>query len=178
MKVTKEKLCFYLRYALIALMVLTVIFIFVQSSLPPEVSSAESEAVGGFITSLIPEDTRLFDFVTEYMRKIAHFTEYGLLGIEIAFYIAYFVKDKKKYLRLSPTVPFFVGFVDETLQCFSKRGPMIEDVWIDIGGFITFSLLAWGVIILINKAVLAIQEKKMKEVCSDKESNSEYGKDM
>ena len=55
---------------------------------------------------------------------------------------------------------------------------MIEDVWIDIGGFITFSLLAWGVIILINKAVLAIQEKKMKEVCSDKESNSEYGKDM
>ena len=165
-----ENLARYLKVALIVLMIGTVVFIFVQSCLPPEVSSAESEAVGGFIASIIPEDTKLYDFVIEYIRKIAHFTEYGLLGIEIAVYIAFFVKDKKKYLCMTPTVPFFVGFIDETIQCFSDRGPMIEDVWIDIGGFITFSLIAWGVI-CASCAII----KKVKEVRSRKKSDALNG---
>ena len=110
---------------------------------------------------MIPEDTELHSFVTEYIRKIAHFTEYGLLGIEIALYIAFFAQDKKRLASLSPAVPFFVGFFDETIQCFSKRGPMIEDVWIDIGGFFTFSLLAWGGIFIAKAAV-----KKVRKVRS------------
>lgn len=163
MQMTRDRVAMYLKWALRALIAATVLFILIQSCLPPEVSSAESEAVGGWVTSFIPEDTKLFDFVTEYMRKIAHFTEYGLLGIEVVLYIAFFTKERKKWVKRSPLVPLTVGFIDETVQKFSKRGPMIEDVWIDIGGFITFSLLAWGVLLLTYSVTKLIKNKKTED---------------
>ena len=94
MRVNRDRILYVFRIFLIAMMLGTVVFIFVNSCLPPEVSSEESEAVGGFITSLIPEDTELYKFVKEYIRKIAHFTEYGMLGIEIAVYIMLYEKRR------------------------------------------------------------------------------------
>lgn len=149
MRVNKDKVLLGFRIFLILMMLGTLIFIFVNSCLPKELSSEESAAVGGFITSLIPEDTDLYRFVTEYIRKIAHFTEYGMLGIEIAVYIMIYEKRRLHFALLSASVPFFVGFTDETIQILSDRGPSISDVWIDIGGFIFFSVIAWGVMYLL-----------------------------
>ena len=144
MRVNKEKVLFGFRIFLVLMMLGTLVFIFVNSCLPKEISSEESAAVGGFITSLIPEDTDLYRFVTEYIRKIAHFTEYGMLGIEIAVYIMIYGKGRVRLALLSSLIPLFVGFTDETIQILSDRGPSISDVWIDLGGFIFFSLIAWG----------------------------------
>ncbi len=134
----------YFRIFLLLLMLGTLVFIFVNSSLPPEVSSEQSTAVGGFITSFIPKESSLYDFVTEYMRKIAHFTEYGMLGIELSVYVLLYGKRRIREGLLTLAVPFFVGFADETVQIFSGRGPSVSDVWIDIGGFIFFGAISYG----------------------------------
>ncbi len=145
MRVNKGKILYGFRIFLIVLMLGTLAFIFANSCLPPEISSEESAAVGGFIASLIPEGTDLYRFVTQYIRKIAHFTEYGMLGIEIALYIMIYEKRRVACALRAFAVPVFVGLADETIQMFSERGPAIYDVWVDIGGFIFFSSIAWAV---------------------------------
>ncbi len=156
----------YFRIFLILLMLGTVVFIFVNSSLPPEASDKESAAVGGFITSFIPKDSSLYDFVTTYMRKIAHFTEYGMLGIELSVYVMLYGKRRVRDGLLTLTVPFFIGFIDETVQIFSGRGPSISDVWIDIGGFVFFGAISYGVIIgvyLLIRWIAGLRGRRAEE---------------
>ena len=163
MKVSKDNILYAFRIFLIALILGTLAFIFVNSCLPPEVSSEESEAVGGFIASFIPKDTKLYDFVTDYIRKIAHFTEYGMLGIEIAVYIMLYCERRVRYALMSPAISVFVGLFDETIQIFSSRGPAIYDVWIDIGGFVFFSALAWGAMCLSVRIYKAVHKNFLKK---------------
>ena len=159
-----------LKLVLYVAMAATVIFIFVNSMLPPEISSEQSAAVGGFISSIIPADTALGSFLLDNLRKIAHFTEYGLLGIEIALYVTLFGgKSRVKKALLSLPVPLFVGFTDETIQIFSGRGPEISDVWIDIGGFIFFSLIAYGALALVGVAFRLAAERRAKKNASESE---------
>ena len=136
---------------LLALVILlTVAFIFYNSSLPPEQSSQQSGAVGGIIAEIIPPETELGGFIQKYIRKIAHFTEYGLLGIELAIFCVLFTE--RKFL-FSLRALFFAGavaLVDESIQIFSKRGPSVSDIWIDIGGYVFFSLLALAVMAVIR----------------------------
>lgn len=129
----------------IALMIGTVLFIFINSMLPPEKSTEQSDTVKDIIVEILPDNSKTENFVEEYIRKIAHFTEYGLLGVELAVYLMLFHRRRPYLFALALTVPFFVGFIDESIQCLSGRGPLIEDVWIDIGGFATFYSLTLAV---------------------------------
>ena len=155
-----EILLKYFRIFLLLLMLGTLVFIFVNSSLPPEASDEQSTAVGGFITSFIPEDSSLYSFVTEYIRKIAHFTEYGMLSIELSVYVMLYAKRRLRSALTTLPVPFFVGFADETVQIFSGRGPSISDVWIDIGGFIFFGTISYGALIGLYYLVLTVVRKR------------------
>ena len=140
-------------------MLSTLVFIFYNSALPPAQSTEQSDKVSDIITSIIPEDTSLGKFIIEYIRKIAHFTEYGFLGIQVALYVMIFGQKRLRSALFGYIIPFFVGFVDETVQIWSDRGPSISDVWIDIGGFFTFSTLAYAVIVLF-----LLVYKKVKEI--------------
>ena len=120
---------------------LTVAFIFYNSSLPPEVSIEQSGTVGNIIAEIIPPETELGGFIQRYIRKIAHFTEYGLLGIELALFCVLFAERKFTFFTRSLFFSGTVALIDETVQIFSKRGPSVFDVWIDIGGYIFFSVL-------------------------------------
>ncbi len=159
MTVTKSTLVKILQYLLLLAIVGTVAFIFINSMLPPAQSAEQSDTVKDIIVEILPDDSRAESFVEQYIRKIAHFTEYGLLGLECAVYLMLFTGRRVKTLSLAMLTPFFVGFTDETIQHFSKRGPMIEDVWIDVGGFVLFYLLALAALYLIFLAVKAIKAK-------------------
>lgn len=148
------KICFSV------LILATLLFIFINSALPPETSSEQSGKVEDIITSIIPADTTLGEFLVKYLRKIAHFTEYGLLGIEFALMIMLLSDKRGRHALLSLTVPFFVGFTDESIQILSKRGPSISDVWIDVGGFIFFGLIAYGVCFAVFFTAGKIKSKK------------------
>ncbi len=124
--------------------VATLIFIFSNSMKPPAESVSDSNAVKDVIATIIPPESNLGKKILDNIRKIAHFTEYGLLGIEV-FCIAALLADRRRarYLALGKSLIFALvtAFIDETIQIFSSRGPMIADVWIDVGGFFTYSML-------------------------------------
>lgn len=134
-----------LRIALILMIVGTVGFAYVNSMLPPEVSEQQSSGVGEIISQIIPPTSPLGSFVQQYLRKIAHFTEYGLLGAELAIYVIFFTENKKKWVPVSILFTFFVGFIDETIQVFSNRGPTVLDVWLDFAGCLTYSAAVYAV---------------------------------
>ena len=158
---------YLLGWALLALIAGTVVFIFVNSALPPEVSAEQSGTVGGIIAEIIPPDTDLGSFIQEYLRKIAHFTEYGMLGIEISLLVFFYFKRRVLFGCSAAAVPFFVGFIDESIQILSDRGSSISDVWIDIGGFITFSLLSYSVLAAGDITLKMIRKKRAGAVQSE-----------
>ncbi len=131
--------------ALIAIL-LTLVFIISNSAKSMDASSEQSGAFKEFIEGFIPEDTRLGAWILDNIRKIAHFTEYGLLGAETAVLLCAAAKTQKKRLISGALSMFFgllVAFFDETVQIFAKRGPAIADMWIDLFGFFSFSLFAY-----------------------------------
>ena len=145
--------------ALICLICATVAFIFIQSMLSPTASGAESGAVRRFLETFFSYDRPIGAFVLNNLRKIAHFAEYGILGIEISLYVCLFADDRMRIAPYTVILGHGVAFIDETIQIFSGRGPAILDVWIDTLGFITLSALTYVSYFVIEGQI----KKKEKE---------------
>ena len=148
MKINIQKIREILRLLLIISILLTVALIYSKSMKSKEDSSAESSKVGEIIAEIVPPETDLGATIQKNLRKIAHFSEYGALGIEVTLYIFFFTKKRVRNGLLSPVFALVVGFIDETIQIFYERGPSVTDVWIDVGGFCFFSLLTYGAVCL------------------------------
>ena len=144
---------------LISLIVATVSFIFSQSMLPPETSAAESEAVGGIIEEIIPPDTPAGAYVHKNLRKIAHFTEFAVLGVEIAIFVFLFMHRSAAVL-LSYPLAIIIAFFDESIQMFSRRGPSIFDVWIDFLGFFTFASITYVIFFAAEWLIFRLKKRK------------------
>ena len=135
----------------------------------PTQSTADSDAVKDFVSDVIapviPPESDLGQTIIKNIRKIAHFTEYGLLAIESALLIALLARKRGgryKFAGLSVLAALIVAFFDETIQIFSKRGPAIADVWLDVGGFVTYTaltLLCFELVLLCKFAVLKIKDR-------------------
>lgn len=111
-------------------------FIFIQSLLPGDVSSNQS----GFIVDIfypfiqrlgINMDVDTFSF---WIRKLAHFTEYFILGVLL--FMTYQHRFQTKMLLV---IIFLQGLItasiDETIQLFTpNRSGEIRDVLIDVSG--------------------------------------------
>lgn len=129
---------------------ITVVLIWGQSLLSADQSSAESDAVKVLLERLLGEGA-VAAFVLTYVRKIAHFTEYFILGAEWA-----------AYHRLRPCLwvwgyglPFAV--VDELLQLTAAgRSPGIGDVFLDFTGYVC----GWG---LITGCLWLARKKKRRK---------------
>ena len=122
------------RKVLLVLIILTLLFIWGNSLLNREQSSGESTWVMQLITPFL----ELFvgkDNVTEHLvRKLAHFTEFALLGLELFFWFYGQPKKRKSALLLAMAHGLFAALTDETLQLFSGRGSQVQDVWLDFAG--------------------------------------------
>ena len=142
------------RYILIILIIATLVFIFSNSLKSQEESSEDSAMVGGFLESVFPPDTELGEFVQDNVRKIAHFTEFALLGGLVALYVVFYVKRRRLFLPLSFGFGFLMGFIDESLQYFSSRGPSIMDVWIDFFGFLSVAAAVYLVALVVTLIIM------------------------
>lgn len=125
-------------YILMTLLVLWHVFIFGQSMLPGNLSSSQS----GFIVNLVKPIIHIFiplmrvDTMSLLIRKLAHITEFFILGILLfSFY--------KKRFKLKPLIivtlihGFIVASIDEGIQLFIiNRAGLITDVLIDMIGVI------------------------------------------
>ncbi len=138
---TKEK---FFKFALLSLIAATLLFIFIQSMLPPETSGAESDAVGEIIGEIIPPETKPGAFIQTNLRKLAHFMEFFFLGAEVALYVVFFTK-RSVFAWLSYPLALLSAFFDESIQMLSGRGPSIFDVWIDFFGFFVSASLTYAI---------------------------------
>ena len=146
----KSKVYLILRIILLVGIFGTLLFTFTQSMLPPEESSAVSDEVCGIIETIIPPDTEVGEFVHDNVRKIAHFTEYLILGIFTSLYVSIFMPklDSKPRERVRFVIYSFisapiVALFDETIQIFSGRGPAVADVWLDTLGFFSSAAIIY-----------------------------------
>jgi len=135
----------------------TLAFIWIHSCMDREDSSMES----GFVYDLLCPFFELFmgkGNVTEhFMRKLAHFTEFFGLGLELMLFM------RLEFLKVKPVLPVnawvfgtFCALIDETIQLFSGRGPAVQDVWLDSAGCLT------GVLIMLAGIMLADKKNKKK----------------
>lgn len=109
------------------LLAITILFIWGNSLLSGDLSSAESNAVLQLVQQV------LGGWVSGYLiRKAAHFTEFALLGVQLGFLAP---DDHIGSFGRSIERGFLVAFIDETIQLFSQgRSGMIADVWLDSAG--------------------------------------------
>ncbi len=84
------------------------------------------------------------------IRKVAHITEYAILGILA--YIAFLQHRKKKLVVSATTLCLLYAISDEIHQLFVKgRACRWYDVLIDTGGALIGIMIIIGIIKLINK---------------------------
>ena len=164
---------------LVCLIVATMLFIFIQSAIPSEESKKESDAVGEIVEEvvevIVPDNPSFADLVKKNIRKIAHFVEFGALGLECGILLLLsFVSLKKskdslgkpaavRYL-ISYSAAFcgfglLVGLLDESIQTLSDRGPSISDVWLDFLGFLSF----FSVFMLVSLGIMALRRLRSSQ---------------
>lgn len=91
------------------------------------------------------------------VRKLAHFAEFGLLGLLSAWLVAY-VNRRKKWIRawLEWLIPIvfclLYAISDEVHQIFSNRGASAKDVVIDFAGAVTGILLLRAILGIVRAA--------------------------
>lgn len=114
----------------------TLCFIFSNSIVSREESGATSHGIAAFLQSILDPNQKIDpDLFHTLVRKLAHFTEFGLLGVELAL-----------IRRLSVGRVFGVGWfslafallavanIDEFIQSFTGRGSQVSDSLIDFAG--------------------------------------------
>ena len=145
-------------FVLLSLFLLSLAFIFYNSSLPPAESSEESGKVGGFLALIFPEGAPFTEFLLTNLREIAHFAEFFILGVFSALMLVLFSYRPMTLAAASVIFGHLVGFLDETVQIFSGRGPEITDVWLDTLGYFT----ATALVIITHFAATVLRRKKEK----------------
>lgn len=147
------------RTILLILTILTLAFIWGHSMMSVPASASESGGVLELIRPLLEIFVGKGNATNHLVRKLAHFAEYGTLGLELGLLIcAEWINFRaKKTLPLPDGLikkglvcllaVFIVAFLDESIQILSGRGPLVEDIWLDLSG--GAAMLA--VVLLIKK---------------------------
>ena len=123
------------------LIVLTLAVIWGHSLLGKEASSEESSLVMEIVKPILELIVGKGNVTEHLVRKLAHFSEFSVLGTELQLFFALTKREKDAFL-LSLAHGLFAALADETIQIFTGRGPMIQDVWIDVFGVTAGTLIA------------------------------------
>lgn len=139
------------RWVLGILIALTLAFIWSNSMQSRAVSGGMSGSLKTWLEQLL--HTEISEFL---LRKAAHFSEYGLLGVEFSLLLGLQHDKNGKNLQCGrnlldfPLIGMLCAVTDETIQIFSGRGSLVADVWIDTAGFSTGFFLTVLLFLFIN----------------------------
>ena len=143
----------------IVLLCMMLVFIWGNSMLPGEISQAFSDRVKSLILQVLPgNDGDNLSGGSGVLRKIAHFTEFAVLGILLSWLCGMLRKGKLQPLLWGAAA----ACVDETIQFFTPgRAPGLKDVAIDTAGVLTgFVLLLIGHTLLNKKTINNLEDTK------------------
>lgn len=117
-------------------LIYSVVFIFQNSLQIAEQSNLRSEQVQEIVNEAVGT-VGLGPFSLHVIRKMAHFTEFMMMGFWFMLCLRVYTRHFIKHISW----PLFFGLgtavTDETIQLFvDGRGSSVKDVWIDFGGFV------------------------------------------
>ncbi len=134
------------------LIVLNILFIWINSMLPREASAAISRLAWRILSILIPGEGVAADGTGHgVLRKIAHATEFCSLAIFLSWGVRMLRHKTWEFYAFPATAGVAIAAVDEIIQIFSPgRGPHIRDVGIDSIGVLA-GILVFTLIIMIKR---------------------------
>lgn len=141
-----------------------VLFIYSNSMKPAVLSSQDSGFVLGLAQDIFEYTGSEASWLTEHaVRKLAHFSEYAVLGILLSgCFRSYGLKADRQWL-LHGLAGFILPFVDETIQLFVEgRSGQLSDVWLDCSG-VFFGTAVFLVFLLIGKRMESMNVKKLPD---------------
>ena len=140
------------------LIALTLAFIWGNSCLSTSASSSESKEVYGAFNSILDFLFGQGVITHSIFRKLMHFGEFSLLGLEInLLFISLFGIKVEKILHAC-SLGLLIAVIDESIQILSNRGPAVIDVLIDLAGYIVATLILFIVIAVVK----IIKNRKQK----------------
>ncbi len=123
------------RLSLVILSVLTISFIFLNSSLDAVASSTQSFSVREFINSFLHSLNLNITLTDYFVRKCAHFVEYFVLGTLLFFTVKSFLSEFSVKVFAGTAIGLAVAIIDEIIQLFSDgRSAQFSDVLLDFSG--------------------------------------------
>lgn len=122
-------------------------------------SSGTSRKLVEFFTS----NEEIIDIVEPYVRKLAHFSEYGLGGILFTLLFATYKWPDRKIIVISIALGIWYASIDEIHQLMvDGRHGSVFDVYLDSLGFSTG---VCGMMAIFKiKQILSCKSKKVKNV--------------
>ena len=134
------------------LSLLVIGFIFANSLQGSVESNARSEEVAGMLDWLLnPFGWLSEEHFHKLVRKLAHFTEFSVLGFCLGgTFLSSALGGKKQWICPGLTV-LGVACLDETIQSFTGRTNSIKDVLLDFGGGLCGLLFLAGTHMLIRQ---------------------------
>ena len=142
---------------LVLLLVLTLAFIWGNSLLPRTESQEISRGLLAELCAALEHVGLHLDPQNDHwLRKLAHFGEFGLLGAELCTLLFLNRRARPQGFVNCAFAGLVVAVTDEALQLISNRGSQVQDVLLDFAGFVT-GLLLWA---LLWSAVEKIKLRK------------------
>lgn len=161
MKFTKKS-TFIFRIILIVLTLLLIVFIFSNSLKTAEVSSVSSGRVVDFLNSICVSLKLKFTFTQQIVRPLAHFCEFGLLGVLSSLTAISYFTVKAKSMIISLISFSFIAFIDECIQLFSDgRAFQVSDMLIDFAGGLIGSVTVFLISLIVYNHKIKGLEKEM-----------------
>ncbi len=135
-------------------LVYSVVFIFRNSLEIASVSSERSEQVQQIVNEAAGT-VGLGPFSLHAIRKLAHFTEFMVMGFWFMLCLRVYTRHFIKHISW----PLFLGLgtavADETIQTFvAGRGSSVKDVWIDFAGFVAGLFVALVILMFLRMCVI------------------------
>lgn len=126
---------------------LWIVFIFCRSLQPVDASILESKWVLSLLQRLVP-----FELTEHFVRKLAHFTEFAVLGALAGALFGGCCRRLWIGLLFAAMTGVATALCDETIQLFvDGRTGQIPDVWIDVAGATTGAVLALSVWAILRR---------------------------
>ncbi len=138
---------------LVLLLVLTLAFIWGNSLLPRTESQEISRGLLAELCAALEHVGLHLDPQNDHwLRKLAHFGEFGLLGAELCTLLFLNRRARPQGFVNCAFAGLAVAVTDEALQLISNRGSQVQDVLLDFAGFLAGFLLCGLVWMLGSKS--------------------------
>lgn len=122
------------RLILLVLIIIWAILIFGLSGQ----NGTESSGLSRKVVEIFTKNEEIIDRVEPYIRKVAHFSEYGLGGVLFTLLLATYKWTDRKIMFISILLGVWYASMDEIHQLMVEgRNGSIVDVYIDTLGFST-----------------------------------------